>query len=226
MLCGPPIGCGCAFESDGLVISVGAAGQIILEPAGPGIVALKADVTSPFLGQSIVETSTGRLYWYDGTNWVIFGGRWPSVNVTRSATLSIPDAGAGSTDVTLLDEVYDTDAFHTASSAAYVVPAGLGGKYSLAAGMRFAASSAGYRASFVVITANASSTSELGTLLGGGSGMQLENTANNALGHAKDLLLEPGATLTLGAYQTSGGPLNVTSAFMTLRMTEHLPALT
>lgn len=47
MLCGPPIGCNCAFESSTLNISIGPEGQIILEQAEfTDIAALQADVAA------------------------------------------------------------------------------------------------------------------------------------------------------------------------------------
>lgn len=223
MLC-RSLGCGCAFQSASLEISGsgGPGDPLSIEVLGPGIVDTSADVTSPFLGQFIYETVTGRFKSYDGSNWVIVGGKMPQVSLTRSTTLAAADAS--STNLTFPTEVYDTDGFHAASSHTIVIPTGLGGKYHIDAQARFASSATGYRIINVAISSNASVTDEVALFIG--STNQAIATTNNAANASKDLRLEAGATLTFTVFQTSGGSLNVTSAFATLRMVEHEPALT
>ena len=224
MLCGPTVACGCAFQSDSLVISqVGS--SVTIEAAGPAIVATSADVTSPFLGQTIFETVTNRLKYYNGSAWVIYGGSWPACNIARrSPDVAIPIGNNTPTDVTMPSEVEDTDGFHVSNNNFVTIPTGLGGVFIVQFGLRYASNATGYRMASLAIGNNSPvSPAETTPVLVGGE--QAIATVNNGKSASKRIRLAAAATLTYTTVQTSGGDLDLNSAYLTVTMVKHEPAL-
>lgn len=226
MLC-QPVACGCSFQSAGLVISgSGEPGNpLTIEPAGPGIVADQDDVTSPFLGQTIYETTTERLKVYDGTDWTIYAGRWPrfhytaTLNQAYTSGTSLTTIGIGGTPG---GAIVDTDGFYTASVNNLTVPAGLGGVYIAGLRTTWETDSAGSRHNELTVASNT-----------GGLSPGANARVNAAPGGISTImgafttqfLLIPGATITPQAWQNSGSSIDLLGLNMFLYMVEHRPDL-
>ncbi len=200
---------------------MGGQGQILIEPAGPGIVALKSSVVAPFLGQTIIETSTGRLYWWNGTAWQIYGGNIPMVSLLGGVQPVDTDT---LTPLVLGTEVSDTDGFHTSTNGFVTIPSGMGGVYMVTAGAQFAANATGYRATRVSIGNNTGVTpAEPVAVTNGGN--QMIGTVNNGTEAVKPYRLRAAATVTANVHHTAGASLSTTYSFLTLHLLRHEPGL-
>lgn len=227
MLCGQTIACGCAFQSSSLVLS--GSGQpgdpLVMETTGPGIVSTSADVTDPFPGQTIIETATERLKYYNGSAWVIYGGAWPAVNIARrppDVVISVPNITG--TDVSMPSELEDTDSFHASNNNFITIPTGLGGAYMVTFGFRYTSNATGYRMAQLAVGNNSPvSAAEVTPFMVGG--YQSIGTVNNAYSAAKRMRLAAAATLTFTTFQSSGGNLDLTMAYLTATLLRHEPAL-
>ncbi len=176
---------------------------------------------SPVQWQHIYETDTGRYRVWDGTYWVITGGSMPGFQLERQSLLTLTTAVEAT--VPLPTEIYDTDGFHTGSDGFATIPAGYGGDYIVIPGGVFAASAAGQRNIRYQIAGNSVTPTQNPTQWAGGWAMLA--TTNNGFVVPEIHRLEAGATLTLRAYQTSGGNLDLTLGSLKGFMIRHLPAL-
>ena len=225
MLCGSTT-CACSFQSDSLIISgSGASGDPLVLETYDAVVADESDITSPFLGQRIYETTTDRLKYYDGSDWVIYGGLWPAVNIARrSPDVAIPIGNATTENVTMPSEIEDTDGFHASNNNFITIPTGLGGEFIVAFGFRYDSNATGYRMGQLAVGTNTPVTpAEVTPLMVGG--YQAIATVNNGYSASKRMRLAAAATLTFTTFQTSGGNLDLNTAYLTATMVRHEPAL-
>ncbi len=225
MICGSGT-CECAFESSSLVI--GRSGNVVtLETAGPAVVTTSAAVTTPFLGQTIYETATGRLKVHDGTNWVIYGGVMPEISMwhgtavaqtfTTGVLANIALSAAGTI------EVVDTDSFRSGAATQYTIPAGLGGDYDVKGMMGW--SSPGATGAFYLRLniGNNAGMNEIAIVdaaqggPNGGAPLTQQNVAQ--------VRLRAGATVALGGFHNSGINQSINQWSFSLRMARHVPSL-
>ncbi len=221
MICGSG-SCDCAFESNSLVI--GRSGNVIsLETAGPAVVTTSAAVTTPFLGQTIYETATGRLKVYDGTNWVIYGGVMPEISMQWGTTAPQSFTTGVLANVALnaagTVEVVDTDSFRSGAATLYTIPAGLGGDYDVKGMISWPA-------------LGAAATSYIRLVFGNNAGMNeiaQVDTANVGTAIAQQSVtqvrLRAGATVALMGLQSSGASKTIDQWSFSLRMARHVPSL-
>lgn len=219
--------CSCGIVSSSLTIT--GSGQQgdpwSIETNAYQIVTSVTRPASPSVGQFIYETDTGRIREWDGTYWVIKGGAYPEVNCTqRLSDATTPVLTGSATDLILLNEVVDSDAFHTGTTGVYTIPAGYGGDYAVGAFTRWSADAAGYRVLFVNFASNTTTPLEIEQLAS--TLAPTVATTNSFQTVSGDVRLEAGATVTFQVYQTSGSTLSLTRTKAWLRMTNHLPALT
>jgi hypothetical protein len=223
MLCGQSY-CGCAFQSSSLVIS--GSGQIgdplHLETAGPGIVELEGDVSSPFLGQTIYETTTQRLKVYDGSDWVIYGGDWPRASVKVGLTGTQDIATGVTTEIEHTTTLFDTDSFYSGTGGNFFIQTGLSGDYMVAAFNRFNASANSGVRSLQITTTGNTFTNEIASISVGAEGV---NSSNQGPSYSRLMRLSEGTTIVHNAYQTTGVTLDVIQAGFTIHMVRHIPGL-
>lgn len=222
-LCGGATVCNCAFQSSSLTFDgTGNPGDPLVIETYEGVVADQSDVTSPFLGQRIYETSTDRLLYYDGSNWIIHGGNIPRFQVERQTSQTI--VSDSPTNVAFTTEIYDTDAFHVANADTVVIPSGLGGDWLFVGHATWAASATGYRAARISVGSNAGVPTQNNQSRSGGWG--LVNTAVNGYVVTEIFRVEPGAVIALAVTHNAGADTTITSAGLKGVMLHHDPTLT
>lgn len=97
---------------------------------------------TPVTGMMIAETDTTRIQQWNGSAWIIVGHWAAGGRVNCIVSRSTPVAVGGiNTPIVLLWQttVDDGDSFISTPSGTFVVPAGLGGIYSVEAQMQFSA---------------------------------------------------------------------------------------
>lgn len=178
---------------------------------------------SPVTGYTGYETDTKRIVTWDGTNWVITGGQMPGVSAYITGGLQSL-VTATPTDVALTTEAFDTDTMHTGSNAFVTIPAGMAGDWDVEIGVRFAAQAVpvGQRTGLVTLGSNGSIVLNA---LPRASTFPSENTNNTNVSASNTLRLVAGAIVTLQGYQTSGGALVLSDAYLTVNMRRHIPSL-
>ncbi len=223
MICGDRT-CDCGITSESLTITgSGSNGDPwVVESNAFAIVTSITHPGSPFMWQHIFETDTGRIKYWDGTNWIWEAGNPPGCNLERQAALTI--AHNTPTTVAIDAEIWDTDGFHTGTDGFATIPAGLGGDYLVTARARYVANATGTRNVRPLIANNATPPTQNNVQFAGG--FLMENTANNGNVDAEPFRLEAGATVTLQTTQTSGADLDLSSAKLSLTMIRHIPSLT
>jgi hypothetical protein len=138
----------------------------------------------------------------------------PRFSLVRAGDQSIASAGGG-TDLTIGTGetiVFDTDSFQASASDDFVtIPAD--GDYLVTAGCQFDANSTGLRQLKCDIGSNTAYGDEVSDFFVSAPG---HATLPNRLSMSKLCRLETGATLTLSAYQNSGGNLDCHSVVFTV----------
>jgi hypothetical protein len=189
-----------------------------------GTVADEGDITSPFLGQRIYETSTGRLKYYNGTDWVIYGGGWPRASLTVPLTGTQPISSAIATEIDYTGGVlFDTDSFYSGTGGNFFIQAGLGGDYMVAAFTRYSSTvNSGPRALQITTSGN-TFTDEL-TAIALGS---VDPSGSTAAGwaYSRPMRLSEGTTIVHNAYQATGDTIDVIQAGFSIHMIRHSPGL-
>jgi hypothetical protein len=227
MICTDP-SCGCGIVSDSLTVTgSGAPGSPYrLETNAFSIVTSLTRPLTPTVGQFAWETDTQRQVVWTGADWLIVAGAMPGWNVTRkSSDAVLPVLDSISTDVPFLNEVEDSDVFHTGTAAAVSIPASLGGDYIVSAGVQFSGGGAtGYRLLVIDPTLNTSQANEADTIRSWApAGV---STSNQFLSVTKKVRLEGGATVLVRVFQSNGTSIDVLRAYFTGAMVRHLPTLT
>ena len=116
---------------------------------------------------------------------------------------------------------------HTGSNAFVTIPAGMAGDWDVEIGVRFAAQavSVGQRTGLVTIGSNEFLRSFSTHAAATASTFPSENTNNTNVSASNTLRLVAGAIVTLQGYQTSGGGLVLSDAYLTVNMRRHIPSL-
>lgn len=85
-------------------------------------------------------TKRGRLAYYDGTNWIPFGGKMPFLWLTSTSVASVPDSAtwANLTGMALQEDASSDGLNNT--GAGLIVPSGLGGRWRITAGLKWGTS--------------------------------------------------------------------------------------
>lgn len=180
-----------------------------------------AAIGSPAEGMVAWSSSENRLWAYDGSDWVIVGGKLPQISTQRLTNQSI-DHGT-STQLTVLGaEVIDDGGFGPTSEN-FVVPSGMGGDYLLDGHCEFVADATGARRFHASIGSNTGVTNEIDTV---GATAMAHPTLETWLSFSKKVRLEAGATVGFYVHQSSGSALSVDEWSGSLTMLQHIPSLT
>lgn len=182
------------------------AGQILtasaLNQSSIPVVSSTSDITSPFTGQVIFNTTDTRLWRYTGSAWAKFSGG-PVWDLTHNGALTIPTSSF--TDIPWDTERVDTDNMHAANSVNVIITTP--GLYQVNAGVR--------------ISANATGQRSLAMYLNGVS-VAPANVVWNSVGAAfataafappQYLQLAAGDQLKVAAWQNSGGNLSLQAGY-------------
>ena len=144
-------------------------------------------------------TNTKRLWLWDGAVWLLVGGAFPRVHLTRSA----PQVTTNGAQVPLLwnTESYDTDGFHdnATNTGRITIPAGFGGRYRFDASQGFVANATGTRAIWLELNSTGSGTRYA----------QAESPVNSsvngaALTFTREMVLVAGDFVNVIVYQSAG----------------------
>lgn len=173
-------------------------------------------------GAEAYTIDKGRKWMHNGTDWVIVGGVMPALNVT-SGGQSVP---TGFGDVTVIDfttgetVIEDTDSL--LSGNAGVVPAGMGGDWLIGPEISMQGNPNGFRVMVCDISDNDTFGEGNGYVQSNGNG--IDYLAPNMLITSVVRRLEPGASIALWCYQTSGQALS-TSGRLQMTLVRHMPEL-
>jgi hypothetical protein len=179
---------------------------------------LPSFVTRPvvdlYAGLAGYETSTGRIVWYSGTEWIEFskdgGYRAPGVMVRRTSGQSIAD----DTQVKVIwngTEDRDVGTYHAADSTDIVIPTGLGGLYHVDHTTFWDANAAGRRQVLLYRNNAVQPASALRSVpVDTGGAMNMSGSGY--------FVLDAGDVLDLRVAQTSGGSLNCTAVMGVIRV--------
>lgn len=103
-----------------------------------------AAIPAPVAGMVTYLLTPKRIEMYDGTRWVVIGGKVPQAAIETTTAQSIPHNTATALGWTGGTELYDTDGIYTASAPSrFTVPAGLAGKWAFGLTVYVPASMAG-----------------------------------------------------------------------------------
>lgn len=160
---------------------------------------------SPNEGMTIFETDTDRLQVYDGSAWSEIGinaTSLPRCSATRGTTQTIAN-NTGNVLVSWTSENYDVGGmFSPTSTTLGTVPSGRGGIYLISATIQFNTNSTGYRALYVNV----------------GGSTRVRHTSNAVSGNPTRLTVTTiqeataGQSITIGVFQNSGDPLDITAS--------------
>lgn len=165
---------------------------------GVRLVSSRSNVSSPSVGDVVREISSHRLWYYDGTNWRPQSGA--TARVYNSAAISLTHNT--STELTFDSETYDLDGFHStvSNTGRLTVPTGFDGTYHVSATAEFAANTTGGRQ--LAIKAN-------GSLFIAVQQFEASSVFGTIANVSTTVNLSAGEYVTVEAFQTSGGSLNV-----------------
>lgn|SRR5690606_27725071 len=160
---------------------------------------------TPNEGMTIYETDTDRLQVYDGSAWSEIGigsTSLPRCAASRGTAQSIAH-GSGNVLVSWTSEIYDVGGmFSPTSTTLGTIPSGRGGLYLISATIQFETNSTGYRALYVNV----------------GGSTRVRHTSNAISGNPTRLTVTTiqaataGQAITIGVFQNSGDPLDITSS--------------
>lgn len=160
---------------------------------------------SPVEGDQIYETDKDRTWIWNGTTWIMTGGRIPGVRARLTAVQSV--ANATIVVKSWNSEDYDTDVSHdnATNNSRLTVPAGLGGLWTVGCSQYFASASSGVAASWFEINAGGSN----GLTRYGYMQVANKNTDGVMLQHNDIVALAAGDYVENYVFQNSGGALDV-----------------
>jgi hypothetical protein len=162
------------------------------------VVSSTADITTPFTGQIVFNTTDTRLYRYTGSAWRKFSGG-PVWSLERNTTQSIPNNAY--TDVVWNGERTDTDGVHAASSTDVVITQD--GLYTISPSATFVNNATGVRA--IQLLQNGTVLRNVGVPATSGFG----TTVQTPTLYVQCVVVD---VLKVQVYQNSGGALNLAAA--------------
>lgn len=161
-------------------------------------------------GQFLTTSATPTAVLWGQTDQTASGASTPvfvGARINRSTSLSITTAT--STDVTMPNEDFDTDAFHASSDAFVTIPTGKDGKYEIVGWVNFANSTAG---TFRLIRLYVNATMVAEAQMPFHTNVGVSATASTIYS------LVATDTVRIKVYQDSGGALNVLNAWLAVAL--------
>lgn len=184
-------------EAPNLLIGTGAAFQPV-----PGYYACTSSTRPSAVSAGVViwETDTGHIRMYDGTTWLLTGGKLPAVRCQRLATLAVATHTFTPVPWTSTDD-YDTDNLHSTGTNPTRITVSETGQWRFEWTVTFAANAAADREAFLLVNGGSTRYGWL-TLWNVGSG------AGTTIGREATLRLNAGDYVECVIYQTTGGTLS------------------
>ncbi len=162
------------------------------------VVSATADISTPYVGQIIFNTTNSRTYRYTGSAWAPFSSG-PVWSLERNTAQSIPNNAY--TAIAWNGERTDTDGVHAAGSSQVVITQA--GLYSISPSATFVNNATGVRAIQLLLNGSVLRNVGVGAVSGFGTTIQTPTLYVQCV---------VGDILTVEVYQNSGAALNLAAA--------------